>query len=267
MRANPLLILLCLAAPIACGAEAPRAGGPRPAENAPVVSVPVGWRWAVLAVLPEARVLEHGDGGFAGERSTPSDLPSDGSIPDLIASWATESIPAGFEPAGPWLQDRLWLAWRDDLGPSHEEADVTDPWTYLPKIGGDDGPGRIAVTARVARRLGLPPLPLPDSAGPAAAPTAAGALDLVLRRVPVEDAAEALATDRAEVAWFDGAARARWPLIAGRRIDRVRLKAIGEGERTLALSTRAGNPAAAAAARRLREAREILENLGYDPAR
>ncbi len=250
-----LLASLCLSALAACGAREPTPPDPGLASaTAPSCAVPRGWRWAVLAVLPDARVLEY------------DPAPAAADTPLLVAWWSEAALPPGYDDAGPWLRDSVWLAWRTDLGPTDEATDVEDPWTFLATVGGEDGPGRLAATPDMVQRLGLAVLPHPDSAAPPSLSSSASALELVMRRVHADDAAEALARGQCEAAWLDGPARARWQLVGNRWIDRVRLRPVAGTTRELRLAIRRGDPTALASARMLQAAQPLLKGLGYEPA-
>lgn len=233
--------------------------GHDPLAHAPVartaILVPRGWRHAVTGVIPDALVVEGGLGDAAGD------------TPGIVAAWPEEIAPPGYENTGPWLIDRVWIAWRTDAGPAVEDVDVTDPWTFLPLVNAEDGPGRIAASPALVARLGLPALPLPDSGSPAAQPSPAAALDLVLRRIHADEPAAALASGACEAAWLDGPGRARWLMSGSRLLDRVLLHPVRGTERPLELFVAHGDRGAASAARILRAGAPLLQGLGYEPAR
>lgn len=297
MRIQRLIIGIILAGLSACGAGLPNGADVSTGDvKSPSLMVPMGWRGAVLAVLPEARVLEYAEATDQAETTaiatgSPTDSIErfgDSSTSNVLVLAADARVPDGYEDLGAWLCDPVFLAWRSDLVSENETATDTasplatessssadaatasDPWTMLAALVTDDGIARIAVTSRMARRLELssssdssPASPLMEPDFSTARPGSAQALDRVLKRVVVEDPAAALAANQCESAWLDVPASVRFRQIGGRMVDRVRYREVAGTRRNLNLAVRRGDEAAHRTALILKAASATLANLGY----
>jgi hypothetical protein len=256
LTAFALLLLLTAALP-ACGAPPP--SGPRPSpDRLPLIAVPLGFHAAVAAILPAGRIVEY--------TASDSRLLEEASVIAMPERQSPDR--PGFIPLGAWLDERLVLALRLDLGPADdtpvlpfpsESAPVFIPITSaLDRLGltlSDDGLARAAITQESRERF-------VQDGGESGAEWIG--LTAAANASVTDSPLNALLEKRVEAAILDPGALARFLLMPDHWLrDRVVFSEFLTARRPLALWVRTGDPAAFAVGRRLMHQAESLRSLGY----
>jgi hypothetical protein len=259
LTAVSLLLLLALALPACSETPSSRPGAAEhPPAKLPLISVPVGFHAAVAAILPAARIIEvaAGDTNFVRASSVIA-------IPDNQAP-----LPQGFSPMGVWLDDRLVLALRFDLGPADDTPVLPSPAettpvflpiaTALDRLGftlSDDGPANVAMTEAARDRF------LQDDGE-----SGVEWMSLIAVSSPAmtDSPLNALLEKRVEAAIFDPGTLARFLILMDHPFrDRVVFAELQSARRPLVLWVRTGDPVAFDTAQSLLHQSAKLESLGY----
>jgi hypothetical protein len=238
MRIRCAILILSLAVPVvSCRAE-PNAV---PSWSQITIQVPVGYRQAVVALLPGARILEK-------RESAPASV--DSPAIDLIASF-TPPAAKGYYERGSWLFDRVRLM-RRLTGDEANAPDSLLSWIVCGDF--EEGAPRFGLAPGIAERLGE------------AHPLVAAFLEHG-RRLHGEATIEDLLAGRMDAAFLDGATFAALHRREHPGRDLLVETVLAEGTRELRLYATRNRMDLGPAVEILMKGRPQMEALGYDPAR
>jgi hypothetical protein len=238
MRTCFAILILSLTVPVvSCRAEPSVA----PSWSQVTIEVPVGYRQAVAALLPGARILEKHESSVET---------ADSPAIDLIASF-TPLTAKGYYDRGAWLFDRVRLVRRL----AGDEADAPDSLlAWIVRGDFEEGTPRFGLAPGIAERLGE------------AHPLAAAFIEHG-RRLHGEATIEDLLAGRIDAAFLDGAAFAALHRREHPGRDLLVETVLDEGTRELRLYATRNRMDLGPAVEILMSNRAVLESLGYAPAR